>query len=78
MLFNFVKGATVKVFNQKLNGERCFEGFAIIIKVNQGDKQGVHANVHFLNDIGLPEENESAVERWVFASDQYDTVLEKA
>jgi hypothetical protein len=43
--------------------EHRFEGFATIVEINQGDKQGVHALVEF---DGAGER----AERWVFAKDQ--------
>ncbi len=47
------------------SGRKPFkEGKAYIRKVHQGDRQGVHADVEFLNELG------TTYQRWVFAKDQ--------
>ena len=56
----------VVVINRKLNGENLVETEnGKIIKVLQGDRQGVYAKVKIDGDI---------VERWIFASDQPDDI----
>ena len=61
-------GQIVNVYNNTLSGERILEGKAVIRKVHQGDRGGVHADVEFLDDTGAPEGE--TFKRWVFASDQ--------
>ena len=55
---------TVKVYNTTLGGEQVFEGEARIRKVEQGDRQGVYAEVEFVEEPG------STYSRWVFANHQ--------
>ena len=54
----------VRIYNATPGNNRIFEGMARIKKINQGDRQGVHAQVEFLKDKG------ETFPRWIFAKDQ--------
>ena len=56
--------ATVKVYNTTASGEEVLEGDARIRKVQQGDRQGVYADVEFVTELG------TTYGRWVFANQQ--------
>ena len=54
----------VRIMNATMGGERMVEGSAHILKIHQGDVQGVDADVEFVEEPG------QTYRRWVFSNDQ--------
>lgn len=67
-LVDFKEGVRVRVMNKTISGKEIVEGMATIKKINQGDRQGVHADVEF------DEEPGKTYPRWIFAKYQDDSM----
>lgn len=60
----FHVGSRVIVKNRTLRGKEFTEGIATIRHIHQGDADGVHADVEFVDEPG------TTYPRWVFVKDQ--------